>query len=950
MQGLPGIAPHPFPQGGHALLGSLMTQESGSKRHIRTRLVLVGAVAVAAMLLIAALSLVTGNISLREGRAAETRHLVEAAYGAVAHFHNLEQTGALTRTQAQKAAMETIRHMRHGEQEYFWINDLHPRMIMHPAQPQLDGQDLSGFRDAKGKLLFIEMRDAVKCEGAGYVRYWWPKPGQTSAEPKISYVKGFPPWGWIIGSGEYVDDIQQAFWQMAAWQSALIGLSVLALGGLLFRVIRRVESDLNRHTTALARSNAELRQAATVFENTLEGVMISDTGQHVVSVNPAFSRIAGYGPEEFLGRNPRELRSDRHEADFFQRMAEALGQHGYWQGEIWNRRKDGEEYPGWTSISAIQDEAGRISHYAEVFSDISALKESEAKLDQLAHHDPLTGLPNRLLLDARMERALSRASRHSRKVAVMFIDLDRFKNVNDTLGHPAGDLLLQQVAARITACVREQDTVSRLGGDEFAVVLEEVGHANAISLVARKILGALSEKISLYGHEVFISGSVGISLYPDDGQDTTTLFKNADSALYRAKDQGRDNYQFYTEELTTQAEARLEAENDLRQALDAGQFTVHYQPQVGLHGGRINGMEALVRWHHPRRGLILPGEFIPLAEETGLIVPLGAWVLSTACIQTKAWLDAGLGVVPVSVNLSPRQFRQKDLVANVADTLRESGLPARYLELEITEGLAMYNVEESIAVLHRLKDLGVHIAIDDFGTGYSSLSYLKRFPIDKIKIDLSFIQNITTDPDDAAISDAIISLSHSMNRTVIAEGVETEAQREFLTSHHCDEMQGYHFSRPAPAEEMERMLRESRTADWRLREGKTEGPTLLLLDDDPHVLSALSRSLQRDGYRILLANTPAEAFDLLARNPVAVVVSDQRMPDMEGTEFLRRVRSLHPQTVRIMLTAHLDSQTMTDAINEGAIYKFVAKPWDDAQMRECVAEAVRHTRQPPAPR
>ncbi len=919
-----------------------MTRDPAADLHVRARLALVAAVTIGAMLLIAVLSLVSQNYSLRHDRAEKTRHLVELGYSAVAHFHSLEQAGSLTRAQAQHAAIDAVRHMRYGEQEYFWINDLQPRMVMHPTQPQLDGQDLAGQRDAKGKHLFIEMRDVVRRDGAGYVRYWWPKPGQTSAEPKISYVKGFMPWGWIIGSGEYVDDIDRSFRSMAARQFAVIGLAVLLLGGLMLWVVRRVEAALTRYATALADSNAELRQAATVYETTQEGIVIRDAASRVVAVNPAFTRITGYAREEFLGQAPQSLRAGRHDAQFQQALDQAIERHGHWQGELWNRRKNGEEFPAWASISAIKDEAGRVSHYAEVFADITALKASEARLDDLAHHDPLTGLPNRLLLDARTKHALSRASRHGNKLAVLFIDLDRFKNVNDTLGHPAGDVLLQQVAQRIAACVREQDTVSRLGGDEFTVLLEEVEAVANVGLVARKILGALSEKIVLFGHEVFISGSIGISLYPDDGTDIATLFKHADSALYRAKEQGRDNYQFYTRELTLQAEMRLEVENDLRQALAAEQFELYYQPQVDLHSGRIDGMEALLRWRHPRRGLLLPAEFIPLAEETGLIIPLGAWVLATACAQAKAWLDAGLDMVPVAVNLSPRQFRQKDLVQTVAATLAATGLPAAYLELEITEGLAMYDVEESIAVLHRLKALGTHIAIDDFGTGYSSLSYLKRFPIDRIKIDLSFVRNITTDPDDAAISEAIIAMSHSLSHTVIAEGVETTAQREFLTARHCDQMQGYHYSRPAPAADMERMLREPRRTDWSGQD--TTEPALLLVDDDASVLRALARVFKRDHYRLLLAGDTREAFDLLACNSVGVIVSDQRMPDMEGVEFLRRAKSLYPDTVRILLTGHADPQTMAEAINAGAVFKFIAKPWDDDTLRACVADAFRRAR------
>jgi diguanylate cyclase (GGDEF)-like protein/PAS domain S-box-containing protein len=703
--------------------------------------------------------------------------------------------------------------MRYDGSEYFWINDLQPRMVMHPVMPELDGKDLSDFTDPNGKRLFVEFVDTVRKSGAGFVEYLWPKPGLTQPVPKISYVKGFSPWGWVIGSGIYIDDVNRIFWDAMRWQVGIIAVAILLLGGLMVLVARRVEREINGYAAKLARSNAELCQAATVFENTKEGVMIADAANRVVAVNRAFVEITGYGADELIGRTPEVLRSSRQDEAFYRRIGEAVREHGNWQGELWDRRKNGEDYPAWLSISVVKDDDGRVTHHVSVFSDITVLKESEARLDQLAHHDPLTGLPNRLLLNARAEHALARARRNEKQMAVLFLDLDRFKYINDTLGHPAGDLLLQQVAERLRKCVRDEDTISRLGGDEFTVVLEDLDDAGAASTVARKILGALSEKAVLFGREVFVTCSIGISLYPRDGEDIVTLFKNADSALYRAKDQGRDTYQFYTEELTTLAVERLELENDLRHALETGELLVHYQPQVNLRSGRITGMEALARWQHPRRGLLMPADFIPLAEETGLIVPLGEWVLRTACFQAKAWLDAGLSTAPVAVNLSPRQFRQKDLVERIAGTLQESGLPPDHLELEITEGLVMFNVEASVTLMGRLKDLGVRFSIDDFGTGYSSLSYLKRFPIDKIKIHQSFVQNITTDPEDAAISSAIISLTHSMKRKAIAEGVETDAQREFLLSHHCDEIQGHHFSKPAPADEIERLLREITVKD-----------------------------------------------------------------------------------------------------------------------------------------
>ncbi|MFZ3175088.1 MAG: EAL domain-containing protein [Thiobacillus sp.] len=790
-----------------------MKREPGSHFNLRSKLFMIVAVALGAMVLIATLALMDERSRLMEDRAVKTRHLVESAHGVLVRFHSLQQRGELTEGEAKRAALDTIRTMRYDGSEYFWINDLEPRMVMHPMMPELDGKDLSGFTDPNGKRLFVAFADTVRKNGAGFVDYLWPKPGLTRPVSKISYVQGFSPWGWVIGSGIYIDDVNRIFWDAMRWQVGIIFAAILLLGGLMALVARRVEREINDYAAKLARSNAELCQAATVFENTKEGVMIADAANRVVAVNRAFAEITGYGADELIGRSPEVLRSSRQDEVFYRRIGEAIHEHGHWQGELWDRRKNGEDYPAWLSISVVKDDDGQVTHHVSVFSDITVLKESEARLDQLAHHDPLTGLPNRLLLNARAEHALARACRNEKQMAVLFLDLDRFKYINDTLGHPAGDLLLQQVAERLRKCVRDEDTISRVGGDEFTVVLENLEDAGAASTVARKILGALSEKVALFGHEVFVTCSIGISLYPRDGKDIVTLFKNADSALYRAKDQGRDTYQFYTEELTTLAVERLELENDLRHALATGELLVYYQPQVNLRSGTITGMEALARWQHPRRGLLMPADFIPLAEETGLIVPLGEWVLRTACFQAKAWLDAGLSTAPVAVNLSPRQFRQKDLVERIAGTLRESGLPPDHLELEITEGLVMFNVEASATLMDRLNDLGVRFSIDDFGTGYSSLSHLKRFPIDKIKIHQSFVQNITTDPEDAAISAAIISLTHSMKRKAIAEGVETDAQREFLLLHHCDEIQGHHFSRPAPADEIERLLREMTVND-----------------------------------------------------------------------------------------------------------------------------------------
>ncbi len=685
-----------------------------------------------------------------------------------------------------------------------------------------------------------------------------------------------------------------------------------------------------------------LRLSAAVFENTTEGVMITDRAGHIIAVNNAFTDITGYTQEELLGKTSAVLRSGRHDEAFYSAMWGEIQENGSWQGEIWNRRKNGDIYPEWLSISTVKDEQGRVSHYVGVFSDISAMKESESRLDHLAHHDPLTGLPNRLLLNARMEHSLARARRNHSQLAVLFIDLDRFKYINDTLGHPIGDLLLQGVAQRLTACVREEDTVTRLGGDEFTILLEELADSRHASTVAQNIIASLAERFMLQGHEVYVTCSIGISLFPNDGEDITTLFKNADSALYRAKEEGRNNYQYYVEELTTRAMERLAMENSLRHAVARNELVVYYQPQVDLYSGRIIGMEALLRWRHPDLGLVSPGAFIPLAEETGLIVPIGEWVLRTACAQLKQWIDEGLPKIRVGVNLSSRQFNLKNLAEIVAGILHDTGLDPACLELELTENLIMQDAEHTVVVLERLKALGVQFSIDDFGTGYSSLSYLKRFPIDRIKIDQSFVRNITSSPEDAAVSQAIISLSHSLNLKTIAEGVETPEQQEFLRSRNCDEIQGFHFSRPVPNEEMHRMLLEGGGIAARPSLADREERVLLLLDDEENILEALARLLRPEGYRILRALRPRDALDLLAVHPVGVIVSDLRMPEMNGIDLLRKVRKLHPQTVRILLTAYADKKMLADAINEGAVYKFVPKPWGDEALRQILRDAFQH--------
>ena len=545
-----------------------------------------------------------------------------------------------------------------------------------------------------------------------------------------------------------------------------------------------------------------LRESAAVFENAQEGMTITGLDGSIVEVNPAFTEITGYARDEVVGENPRLLQSGRHGRDFYQGMWASLTQTSRWSGEIWNRRKSGEVYPQLLTISTVRDEHGMPINYVAVFADISRLKQSEEQLEFLAHHDPLTELPNRLLFNARLTHAMEHASRNDYLVAVLFLDLDRFKNVNDAHGHPAGDGLLRLVAERLSSCVRKEDTVARIGGDEFIILLERIEAPANAGAVGDKILRAFTEPFEVDGRNQFVSASIGISIFPRDGEDAAAIIGNADTALYQAKDQGRATYRFYAPEYTEQATERATIENDLYSALENDELRLHYQPQLDLHSGAIVGVEALVRWQHPRRGLLPPGLFVPVAEESGQIREVGQWVLETACAQAAAWLNAGIDFGRISVNIAGPQIRQGDLHDRVGRVLAETGLPPDRLDLEVTETFVMHHVEQNIDDMRRLRDLGIHLSIDDFGTGHSSLSYLKRLPIDRLKIDRSFVRDLPDDPEDAAIAAAVIALGRSLGLVIVAEGVETQAQRRFLLDEGCPLGQGFLFSRPLPADEL----------------------------------------------------------------------------------------------------------------------------------------------------
>ncbi|MDO8789157.1 MAG: EAL domain-containing protein [Sulfuritalea sp.] len=556
--------------------------------------------------------------------------------------------------------------------------------------------------------------------------------------------------------------------------------------------------------TERKRMEARMQQAATVFDSSAEGITVTAPDGSIIAVNRAFTEITGYSEQEVLGRNPRILQSDRQDKNFYREMWDTIGRSGRWQGELWNRRKDGSLVPEWLTISAVKDAAGKVMHYVGVFADITEIKRANELLNHQAHHDHLTGLPNRLLLEDRLRGALQRAQRDGAQVALLFVDLDRFKNINDSLGHHVGDRVLYEVAQRFRALTRASDTVARVGGDEFLIIVEGIHDSGMASRIADKILDDLRTNPVTLEQEFFVGASIGISLFPRDGGDSATLIKHADAAMYRAKERGRNTHEFFSDELTQFSLDRFKMETALRRAIERDELIVYLQPQFSLKTGELLGAEALVRWQHPQQGLVVPARFIPLAEESGSIVALGEWVQRAACRHWAEWALAGLNPGVLSINVSGVEFRRGQIEDTVRKVLEATRLPPELLELEITESAIMSQAEKSIRVLHGLRAMGISLAIDDFGTGYSSLAYLKRLPLNKLKIDQSFVFGLPGDAEDCAIVRAVIALGHSLQLKVIAEGVETEQQREFLIREACDEMQGYLRGNPMPVDEFRR--------------------------------------------------------------------------------------------------------------------------------------------------
>ncbi|HEX8987199.1 MAG TPA: EAL domain-containing protein [Rhodocyclaceae bacterium] len=554
----------------------------------------------------------------------------------------------------------------------------------------------------------------------------------------------------------------------------------------------------------------DLLLAATVFDNSPYGITLTDAKARILRVNPAFTAITGYSEAEAAGKTPAILKSGLQPDDFYQSMWQALNARGEWKGELQNRRKDGSVYPEWLSIRAVRDAQGRVSNYVGIFSDLSEYKESERRLEYLANYDTLTGLPNRVLFQDRLNQALAHMTRNSGMLAVIYAGLDHFKVVNETLGVDIGDALLKGVAGRLLACLRDTDTVCRLGGDQFAILLDDVRSAADVASKAQGLLAEFEAPFEVDGHQLFTSLSIGITLAPLDAGDAATLQRNADTAMFGAKELGRNTLKFYSADMSARMAEAMRIENGLRRALEAGEFTLHYQPQWALSTQQVVAVESLLRWNSPEFGAVSPSAFIPIAEKCGLIVPIGEWVLRRACAQIAAWRAQGIEGLRVAVNLSAVQFRQSDLVDLVRRTLVEYRIEGRQLELEITEGAVMEDVDRSIATLNGLRELGCEIAVDDFGTGYSSLNYLKQFPINTLKIDQSFVRGLGRNSDDDAVVNAIVSLGNSLSLKIVAEGVEHDEQRRFLENIEGGEqllLQGYQVCRPAPAAEITDFLR-----------------------------------------------------------------------------------------------------------------------------------------------
>jgi len=702
--------------------------------------------------------------------------------------------------------------------------------------------------------------------------------------------------------------------------------------------LRRFLEQLVAQRTALLNKSEEKYRILADYSPNWEYWMAPD-GSYLY-VSPACIDESGYTPEDFFadaGLMEKIIHPDDLGAWKLQGPTAAITTPVPLIFRI--LAKDGSERWIEHICKPVHDADGKILGQRGTHRDVTQRRYAEERLDFFINRDPLTGLPNRVLFRELLDHALLLAERYQTQFALLFVNLDNFKTINESLGHSLGDQLLIDAGKRLKELLTDSDAIARISGDEFNIIFRLSEGMPGVDLGAQRMIDALARPFELDGNIAYVGASIGIALYPADGHDAETLQRNADAALHQSKVRGRGMLRFFSSEMSSRAKERLTLEADLRRAVERGELRLHYQPQVDLISGEVVGVEALVRWQHPLRGLIPPGDFIPLAEESGCVVQLGDWVLRTACQQIKQWSDTGLRLCVMAVNVSAVQLSRGGLTESVKQALQETGIAPEQLELEITESSVMLDRDQSFKSLADLKALGVRLSIDDFGTGYSSLAYLQQLEVHKLKVDMAFVRNMTTNSGNASIVKAVIAMGHSLGLEVIAEGVESPGQARYLRSLQCDVIQGYLISKALPADEMTRFL--SSFSPTRLPVENEALSTLLLVDDEVSILSSLTRLLRRENYHILTATSGEEALSLLALHPVGVILTDQRMPSMSGTELLARVRTIHPKTIRMVLSGFTGLDSVSEAINRGEIYKFLTKPWKDEELLETVRGAFR---------
>ncbi|WP_026600921.1 response regulator [Methylomonas sp. 11b] len=702
--------------------------------------------------------------------------------------------------------------------------------------------------------------------------------------------------------------------------------TVQLIANALWRIVqrKRVEKKAARFSQVLARSTNEIH----IFDSrTLRFIDVNQGGRDNL----------GYSSQELEGMTPLDITPELT-LEAFELLCAPLraGSKSRCDFSTIHRRKDGSEYPVEVHLELIDDQPPL---FVAIINDLTETRQMQDRIVQLSRYDPVTGLPNQFFFEDLLSSAIAQAEHQHHDIAVLRLDIENFHMIDDTYGYEIGDQTLKIIANRLVKAAGSEGLVTRMAKDNFNIACSDINGPSAAEQLAETVRAAVTEAVVLAQHEIHLEAKIGISFYPSDAKSASELVQRAGIALNHAKADKASGFRFFKQDMNELLLTRIALTNDMRHAVEREQFELHYQPQVDLTSGKVIGLEALVRWNHPREGFLPPNKFIPLAEESGLIVPLGDWIIKRAVLQTKEWRDAGL--IPegftVAVNVSAIQMQAGGLVDVLKQLFADIDLPAHYIELELTESLLMTNVAETLTLLKQLKDLSIHLSIDDFGTGYSSLSYLKQFSVDKLKIDKSFIDNVITDANDAVIVQATIAMAHSMGLAVIAEGVETQGQTTYLRRLRCDQLQGYYFSRPLPSAEIRQLLQAGTLLRFPSDEQK---PQVLIVDDEPYIMSALKRCLWRDDYEILTAGSGGEALELLANHPVMVIICDQRMPDMTGTEFLSRVKIMHPRTVRMIISGYADLNTITEAVNKGEIYKFHNKPWDDDELRNDVREGI----------